>query len=610
MRPFFSDKNKNDNGCIILKENDVIVNKDADVANVFNDYFVDIAKDIRNTDLNNEIHDNRPVDIATVLNLHSSHPNVIQIRNTMQMENDTFEFSDVSWEMMYRKLKSTKVNKSAGYDRINPKGVKICARELARSMTFIVNNAFKSNTFPIDMKKAEIVPIFKKKDHMMKENYRPVNLITIFAKIFESFIADQISHYMSNKFSKQLGAYRKGHGCSQVLTLAVNSWKWSLDDNKCVGALLMDLSKAFDSIPHDLLLCKMYVYGFSENSCKFMLSYLSQRTQRVKVRNVRSDWKYMKRGIPQGSCLGPLLFNLYINDIFLSVKHCELFNYADDNTLSASDRNLDHLMEKLSTDTNALIEWFHHNFMKVNPDKFQLVVMRPQGRNIELPNELEVQNNIIKRSESVRLLGIDIDCNLNFHNHVNVLCSKASRQLKVLYRFRSILGQREKTILFRTFILSTFNFCPVVWSFCGKVSIRKIERVQERALRFLTNDFTSNYATLLEKTNETTLLLSRLKSMVIEVYKCINQLNSEPLNELFEFKERNYDLRDPCKLVQPKFKRVVYGRNSFTYYGSHLWNNLPHDYKQCIEYKTFTNMISRWEGPNCSCNLCTILAVI
>jgi len=208
---------------------------------------------------------------------------------------------------------------------------------------------------------------------MNKANYRPISLITIFSKVFESILTDQINAFMMNKFNNKLGAYRKGHGCSQVLTLAVNNWKWSLDNGMTVGALLMDLSKAFDSIPHDLLISKLYAYGFSKNACQFMLSYLSNRSQRVKVKDARSRWQVVTRGIPQGSCLGPLMFNLFLNDIFSYVNHCSLFNYADDNTLSACHLEVSRVLEALSTDANMLMKWFNDNFIKVNPEKFQLL---------------------------------------------------------------------------------------------------------------------------------------------------------------------------------------------------------------------------------------------
>jgi len=484
--------------------------------------------------------------------------------------------------------------------------VKLHVKELAMPLTSLVNNAFKTNVFPADMKKAEVSPVFKKKDHMNKENYRPINLIPIFSKVFESIIAEQINDFMYEKFSKRLGAYRKGHGCSQVLTWAVDTWKWCLDNDMHVGALLMDLSKAFDSIPHDLLICKMYAYGFSLNACSFMLSYLSHRMQRVKIKDTRSVWKNTKRGIPQGSCLGPLLFNLFVNDIFSHVECCELFNYADDNTLSASDFDMDRVLQMLQHDANIVMNWFHDNFMKVNPEKFQLLLMHSQSSPEYMVNEFIVEQNVIEIKESVTLLGINIDSKLNFNDHVKTLCKKATRQLKVMYRFKDLLGKREKFVMYKSFILSTFNFCPVVWSFCGITSIRKIEKVQERALRFLTNDQNSSYKEMLSRINGSTMLVTRLREIVIEVFKCVNRLNPEFLNQLFNVKENKYLLRDPCILAVPKFKRVKYGKQSISYYGAHLWNNLPSMYKENMDLCTFRNMIKTWEGPECTCNMCSV----
>jgi hypothetical protein len=359
VKPFFSDKSTNDTR-IILKEDDNIVSNSEDVANVLNNYFINIADSINCTDLKME-----HTSVNVMFEYHSCHSSIQTIESNVSSNNEVFEFKEITCDVMFRKLRSIKTNKSSGYDHITPKSVKLCTKELTMPLTSLVNNAFKSSSFPDDMKKAQVCPIFKKKDHMAKENYRPINLISIFAKIFESIITDQINEYMSTKFNERLGAYRKGHGCGQVLTLAIDTWKWSLDDNMYVGALLMDLSKAFDAIPHDLLICKMYAYGFSENACKFMLSYLSNRTQRVKVQDTFSSWKNTKRGIPQGSCLGPLLFNLFINDIFNYVQFCQLFNYADDNTVSASDYSTDEVLKKLLFDTNVLMAWFNDNFMKV-----------------------------------------------------------------------------------------------------------------------------------------------------------------------------------------------------------------------------------------------------
>ena len=302
------------------------------------------------------------------------------------------------------------------------------------------------------------------------------------------------------------------------------------------------------------------------------------------------------------------MFNLFLNDIFSSVTKCEIFNYADDNTLSSSGCNIDEVLQLLLSDTQAVIKWFQNNFMKVNPEKFQLLLMKPHGQNdCNVPQEFVIEGNTIEISDHVKLLGVHIDDRLKFNDHVKILCTKANRQLKVMNRFKNQLGDKEKRAMFNSFVLSTFNFCPVVWMFCGITAIKKIERVQERALRFLTNDSGSTYAQLLCKTNSSTILLSRLRSVVIEVYKCLYKLNPYFLNELFHVKKSSYNLRDTCILQVPQFKKVTYGKHTIQYYGSHLWNCLPNDFKQCIDFNDFKKMIMNWKGPKCSCNLCGVL---
>jgi hypothetical protein len=218
VKPFLSKKGSRDNGIFLLKENDNIISEPVCIANTMNNYFVNMANEINDTGISFENHT-----IESVVEYHGEHLNVKSITNKFDNHEHRYNFSEISSDTVYDKIKSINTNKSTGYDLIPPKTVKTCAKELSMPMTQIMNQSFVSKKYPSDLKLAEIVPLFKKKNHLLKENYRPVNIIVIFSKIFESIIYDQISEFMQNRFHKLLGAYRKGHGCSQVLTLALNT---------------------------------------------------------------------------------------------------------------------------------------------------------------------------------------------------------------------------------------------------------------------------------------------------------------------------------------------------------------------------------------------------
>ncbi len=201
--------------------------------------------------------------------------------------------------------------KPTGYDHIPPKIVKMCSNELSVTLTELINHSFETSRFSEDMKKAEIARLFKKKDDMIKVNYRPVSLLDIFSKVFEKIIAEQIMEYFKDIFDPMLYAYRMKYDTEHVLFKLIDSWKYALDNDNFVGTVLMDLSKAFDCIPHGLLITKMSAYGLGNKACEVMESYLSERYQRVKILNKRSSWTPLLKGISQGSCLGPF-FLIYL----------------------------------------------------------------------------------------------------------------------------------------------------------------------------------------------------------------------------------------------------------------------------------------------------------
>jgi ribonuclease P/MRP protein subunit RPP40 len=371
------------------------------------------------------------------------------------------------------------------------------------------------------------------------------------------------------------------------------------------GAILMDLSKAFDCLPHRLLISKLHAYNVSNSACQLIAYYLCNRRQNVKIGNCKSSWRQTAKGVPQGSGLGPLIFNIFINDIFLFTKQCFMLNYADDNTNYACDANHEVVLSKLHIDANIAIQWFTDNYMQANPSKFQVIFLKPKKKLDPFPMSIDVSGKSIKRETSVKLLGIQIDSRLNFNDHVTILCRKAARQLNCLKRVSKNLTSEVRLKIYYSFIFSNFNFCPLVWHFCSKKSTQKLEKINERALRIVFNDHGSTYTELLSlHVSLDSLHTKRLKTIATEAYRCIYKQNPEPMHMFCIPKETFYAFRNSLCVEVPLVNTTSYGLMSFKYFSSHLWNQLPDNIKHAINVKDFKAKIKLWTGPACQCNLC------
>ena len=221
----------------------------------------------------------------------------------------------------------------------------------------------------------EITPLFKKGNSFEAKNYRPISVLTCISKVFESIFTDQLSVFFEGIFSKYLSGYHRKHSCQSVLLNFVDNCKKSLDNQQIYAAILPDLSKAFDSLPYGLLISKFHAYGINDDACKLISNYLWFRQQRVKLGNIRSEWVNLTKGTPQGSIFGPFAFNVFQNDLmFLLEKECDVYNYADDNSIGCSGKSLEDVHLKLQNAANIMIKWFQTNSLQANGSKFQTIV--------------------------------------------------------------------------------------------------------------------------------------------------------------------------------------------------------------------------------------------
>ena len=308
-------------------------------------------------------------------------------------------------------------------------------------------------------------------------------------------MAEQLNSFFKSKFSSLLCGFRKRHSTQHALFRLLKSWQNSLDKDDIVGTILMDLSKAYDCLPHDLLIAKLAAYGADFKSLSLLYDYLSNRFHRVKINTFVSGWLELLLGVPQGSILGPILFNIFINDLLLFTFEADICNFADDNSLYTSHPNDTEVIKILNREATVIMEWFRVNSMAANPAKFQVMFM---GRKLTDDLYLTINGVNLKAKNSVKLLGVTFDCKLNFDSHIEKLCKTASQKVKALFRIRPYLSVKYAKQLCNAYILSTFNYCPLIWMFCSKHSDKLINNVHKRALRATYQDFNSSLEELLE----------------------------------------------------------------------------------------------------------------
>ena len=227
-------------------------------------------------------------------------------------------------------------------------------------------------------------------------------MLNMFSKIYERVIKNQLLHGMENVFSPQIYACHKSYNSQHVLIRLIKEWREYLDKDFVVGAVMTDLSKAFDCIPHNLLMAKLEAYGLGGKTLSYIFSYLRNRNQCVCINDKKSDFQKIISGVPQGSITGPILFNFSINDLFFFVSSASMHNFADDNSLSAAAKTVTELKNTLQSESEVIINWFKNNKMIVNPEKFQAIILDKQKH--DYSNEtIKFDNKTVETVSSFRL---------------------------------------------------------------------------------------------------------------------------------------------------------------------------------------------------------------
>ena len=343
--------------------------------------------------------------------------------------------------------------------------------------------------FPDKLKIAKVIPIHKKDDETFFTNYRPISLLPALSKIFEKAIYNQLYEYFQEYklfYNSQYG-FRAGHSTEYAAIELVDKIITEMDKDKLPICFFLDLSKAFDTLDHRILLDKLNYYGIKDTPAKLFESYLTNRFQYVEMNETKSELLPIMTGVPQGSILGPVLFIIYINDISEVSKTFEFIMYADDSTLTSTLNSF--LSDNTDPSPDVLInrelikitEWLNSNKLSLNVQKTKFTIFHQPNKKVRIPN-ITINSIPVEHVNTFNFLGITLDQQLNWNAHIDKLANKLSKGLGILNKLKHILPMSAKLKIYHSIVLSHINYGILV----GGFKLDKIEKIQKKIIRVLT----------------------------------------------------------------------------------------------------------------------------
>jgi len=508
----------------------------------------------------------------------------------------TIYLSPITSAELQKIISSLKSKSSHGIDEISTKLIKEIAPYILTPLVHILNISLSSGIFPNALKIARVVPIFKSTNRLDPCNYRPISLLPSFSKLFEKAINTRIINFFEKHgllYLNQHG-FRKDFSTSTALIDVTNYIKENIDKGQSTIGVFVDLSKAFDSISHDILLEKLYKYGIRGTAHNIISSYLQNRCQYVDINGVTSTCLNLSKGVPQGSILGPTLFLIYVNDIYkCSTAHLTM--YADDISLLYTGRNINDCINNVNKDLLDLDSWCRRNQLAINVNKTNLIIFHsPQRKIPDGISPIKINKQKLQLVHSTKFLGFILDQNLSWKQHVKHICKNITFGISYIIKVQSLFPRHILKILYRSFVECHLRYGIESWGSACKTTLSPIHTLQKRALRIMYHlPFRTSVYEIFSTIGLLTVYQIAFQQIAVMMHKTVYEKAQSTLNTI-EYPNNALTRANSGKqLIIPKIK-TDYGKRKTNYIGSKLWNNLDISVKALNSHTPFKKALKTY----------------
>ena len=516
-----------------------------------------------------------------------------KVHDIMHGKHCEMKLNHVGLPKVKKILKSLSNSRSTGLDELDNYSIKLAADSISQPVHHIVTLSIMQKRFPKSWKYSKVLPLHKKEDPLERKNYRPVAILSPLAKVLEKIVYEQIYSYFSRNqlFHPNLHGYRKNLSTQTALLQMYDRWVRAAAGGKLSGVVLLDLSAAFDLVDSDLLLQKLKVYGFDDDSLLWVESYLTDRHQAVWIDHALSDFLPCTVGVPQGSNLGPLFFLIFFNDLPHSLN-CEADAYADDTTLTVSGNSVEEIGVKMTENCELVSTWMKENKLKLNVDKTHLMTVGTSARLQLQHSQVEVMMDGFILEESLEkvetLLGCQIEPILKWHKQVDDLLKKLQKRLTGLANLRDCMPFNLRKKITEGMFTSVLAYCLPVFGGCEQYEIEALQVMQNQAARIVTNlPIRTSRKEIFSTVNWMTVNQLVFSHSALSTFRIRQSGKPNYLSSIMSRDNR------ADRIIVPH-TNLTLAKKSYCFRAAEQWNSVPDNIRKMKKIGQFKSHLKKW----------------